>query len=125
MKYLYNTANLQDYSLNNIHQYFEMTIYTLFSFMLPIILSHPQIVVGIAVNAMLVLGALNLKGYKLIPVIIAPSLGALSGALLFGPFTKFLLYLAPFIWIGNAILVFSFKIFHLKMQKNYWMTLLN
>jgi hypothetical protein len=123
MKYAYKIADLQDYAINNSHQYFEMTVYTIFSFMLPIVLSHPQIVVGMAVNAMLVLAALNLKGYKLLPVIIAPSIGALSGALLFGPFTKFLLYLAPFIWIGNAILVFSFKLFKLKMKKNYWFTL--
>lgn len=123
MKYEYRLADLQEYALSNAHQYFEMTLYTLFSFLLPIVLSHPQIVVGVAVNAMLVLAALNLKGYKLLPVIIAPSLGALSGALLFGPFTKFLLYMAPFIWLGNAILVFSFKVFRLRLKKNYWLTL--
>ncbi|MBD3313327.1 hypothetical protein GF345_02705 [Candidatus Woesearchaeota archaeon] len=123
MSYTHKLAELQDYSLGNMHQYFEMTLYTALCFMLPIILSHPQIVVGIAVNAMLVLAALNLKGYKLLPVIIAPSLGALSGALLFGPFTRFLLYLAPFIWIGNAILVFSFKLFSLRLKQNYWLTL--
>ncbi|MBU0536399.1 MAG: hypothetical protein KKE20_05500 [Nanoarchaeota archaeon] len=123
MEYKYKLASLQEYSLSNTHQYFEMISYTMFCFLLPIVLSHPQIVVGIAVNAMLVLAGLNLKGYKLLPVIIAPSLGALSGALLFGPFTRFLLYLAPFIWIGNAIFVFSFKLFKLKLKKNYWLTL--
>lgn len=123
MGYIYKLANMQDYALTSIHQYFEMAVYTVFSFMLPIMLSHPQIAVGIAVNAMLVLAALNLKGYKLLPVIIAPSLGALSGAMLFGPFTKFLLYLAPFIWAGNAILIFSFKLFRLKLKRNYWLTL--
>ncbi len=100
-----------------------MTVYTMFSFLLPIVLSHPQIVVGIAVNAMLVLAGLNLKGYRLLPVIIAPSLGALSGAALFGPFTHHLLYLAPFIWAGNAVLVLSFKLFRLNKGWNYWVTL--
>jgi hypothetical protein len=29
----------------------------------------------------------------------------------------------PFIWVGNAVLVFSFKFFKLKLKKNYWLTL--
>ncbi|MFC1752383.1 hypothetical protein ACFL96_03200 [Thermoproteota archaeon] len=123
MKYEFKLANLQEYALSNVHQYAEMTLYTVVCFLIPIILSHPQYVVGITVNCLLVLAALNLKGYKLLPVIIAPSLGALSGAMLFGPFTKYLLYLAPFIWIGNAILIFSLKLFKLKMKKNYWLAL--
>lgn len=124
MKYVYKIANLQDYVLGNIHQYFEMVLYTVVCFFLPLILSHPQLVVGTVVNALLITAALNLKGYKLLPVIIAPSLGALSGGLLFGPFTIYLLYLIPFIWIGNTILVFSFKAVKLGMKKNYWFTLI-
>ena len=53
--------------------------------------------------------SLNLKGWKLVPVILAPALGALSRGLLFGPMTIYLIYLLPFIWIGNTILVFTFK----------------
>jgi hypothetical protein len=42
---------------------------------------------------------------------------------LFGSLTMFLVYLIPFIWIGNALLVFSFKYFKLRLNKNYWLTL--
>jgi hypothetical protein len=124
MEYVYELSNLQEYNLNNVSQYVEMLIYTTVSFFLPIILGHQQLVVGIAVNCLLITAALNLKGYKLLPVILAPSLGALSAGLIFGPFTIFLFYMIPFIWIGNSILVFSFKHFKLQLKKNYLMTLI-
>jgi hypothetical protein len=116
-------ANLQDYVLGNVHQYFEMIVYTAVCFFLPLLMGHPQIVVGIVVNSMLVLSALNLKGAKLLPVILVPSLGVLTRGLLFGPFTIFLVYMIPFIWIGNAILVFAFKWMRLHLRWNYALTL--
>jgi len=125
MNYLYKLAHLQDYEISNAMQHFETVVYTAVSFFLPIVIGHPQVVVGILVNTLLITAALNLKGYKLLPVIIAPSLGALSAGLLFGPFTIYLVYMAPFIWIGNAILVFSFKWLKLKLEKNYLTTLIS
>lgn len=124
MKYAYKLANLQEYSLSNIYQYFEMVFYSAVCFSVPLIMGHQQLVVGTIVNALLITAALNLKGYKLLPVIIAPSLGAVSAGLLFGNLTMFLVYLVPFIWIGNAILVFSFKHFKLHLKKNYLLTLI-
>ena len=124
MEYMNKIANLQDYVLSNSYQYFEMVVYSVVCFFIPLLIGHPQLVVGITVNALLIAAALNLKGYKLLPVIIAPALGALSRGMLFGPFTIFLLYLIPFIWIGNAILVFSFKWLKLNKKKNYWLTLI-
>ena len=123
MEYLNKIANLQDYELSNVSQHVEMVVYTVASFFLPIVIGHPQIVVGMLVNTMLITAALNLKGYKLLPIILAPSLGALSAGLLFGKFTMFLVYLIPFIWVGNAILVFAFKWLKLRLQKNYLLTL--
>ena len=116
----YKIANLQDYVLGNVHQYFEMVIYTAVCFFIPLFLGHPQIVVGIVVNAMLIAASLNLKGYKLLPIIIMPSLGVLSRGMLFGPFTIFLVYMIPFIWIGNGILVFAFKWLKLHLKMNYF-----
>ena len=123
MEYFNKLAHLQDYELRNINENIELVIYTVICFFLPVVLGHSQLVVGMVVNAMLITSALNLKGYKLLPVIIAPSLGALSAGMLFGKLTVFLLYLIPFIWIGNAILVFSFKWLKLYLKKNYLLTL--
>jgi len=124
MKHEYKLANLQDYVLSNSYQYFEMILYTMVCFFLPLFIGHPQILVGIIVNSLLIVAALNLKGYKLLPVIIAPALGVLGRGALFGPFTVYLLYMIPFIWIGNTILVYSFKWLRLRLKKNYFLTLL-
>lgn len=110
--------NKQDYILSNIQQNIELIMYTALCFFMPFFIGHPQLVVGIAVNAALVLAALNLKGYKALPIIILPSVAVLSRGLVFGPFTMFLIYMIPFVWIGNSLLVFSIKYLNLHKNKN-------
>ncbi len=124
MEYFNKVINLQDYKLSYRTEFFEIILYTVVAFFLPFLVGHPQIIVGVLVNTLLITSALNVKGYKLLPVIIAPALGALSRGILFGPFTVFLLYMIPFIWVGNAILVYVFKWLNLKKKINYWVTLL-
>ena len=121
---LYKSFRLQEYFVRNTYQYFEMFIYSIICFFMPLFIGHPQIVVGITVNTMLILSALNLRNYKLLPIIILPSIGVLSRGLIFGPFTIFLLYMIPFIWIANTILIFSIKLFKLKLKLNYWISLI-
>lgn len=70
-------------------------------------IGHPQILVGAAVNAMLYRAALTLPSKKALPLIVSPSLGALSRGLVFGPYTALLVYLLPFIWAGNLILYYA------------------
>ena len=123
MEYLNKIINKQDYKLSYRTELFEIAIYTIVSFFLPLMIGHPQIVVGVLVNTLLITSALNVKGYKLLPVIIAPALGALSRGILFGPFTIFLVYMIPFIWVGNAILVYAFKELNLNKKINRWITL--
>jgi hypothetical protein len=86
---------------------------------MPFLLVGPQLFVGTMVNMSLIGSALYTKGRKLVPIMILPSLGVLSRGLIFGPMTIFLVYMLPFIWLGNAILVFSVKLFHLKMKRSY------
>ena len=121
--YLYKLSNMQDYALSHAYENIEMVVYSVICFFIPLLMGHPQILVGVVVNAALVVAALNLKGYKLLPVILLPSLGVLSRGVIFGPFSVFLVYMIPFIWIGNAILVISFKHFKLGKKYNYWHTL--
>lgn len=101
--------NKSDYALSTLQENIETVFYAAVCFFVPFLMGHPQLLVGIIVNASLVLCALNLKWYKTLPVIMLPSLGVLSKGLIFGPFTLFLLYIVPFIWLGNAILVFAIK----------------
>jgi len=70
------------------------------------------------VNCALVLSAFNLKGARLLPIIILPAIGAFLAGFLFGASSTALLYLIPFIWVGNAILVYSIKEWALKKKIN-------
>jgi hypothetical protein len=124
MKEEFGYLKKQDYILTNITENIELIIYSAIAFLTPFLLGHPQFLVGVIVNAALVLAALNLKDYKLLPIIMIPSIAVLTRGLIFGPYTIYLIYMIPFIWIGNLILVYSFKKFHfgLKMNKIWTLT---
>ena len=96
---------------------FVFTGLSLVAFFTPIILRHPQILIGIIVNMMLIKGAMTLKQDKLIALSIFPSLGVLASGIMFQNLTNFIIYLIPFIWISNYILTYIVK----KMKdKNYF-----
>lgn len=119
----YEYAKKEGYKLWLKQENIEMIAYTTISFLVPFLIGHPQQIVGVIVNAMLVLSALNLKGTKLLPVIIAPSLGVLARGIIFGPYTIFLTIMIPFIWLGNFILVYAIQKLHVHKKINKWTTL--
>ncbi|PIY59817.1 hypothetical protein COY95_05085 [Candidatus Woesearchaeota archaeon CG_4_10_14_0_8_um_filter_47_5] len=116
-------VNLQVEALSSFEYYGQVIIYSVIGFMVPLLLGHPQLLVGVVVNAALVLGALYLDGRGVLPIILLPSLGVLSRGMIFGPFTVFLVYMIPFIWVGNSILVFSMKYLYLKRRMMYGVSL--
>lgn len=79
------------------------------AFMVPFIIGHPQLLVGVLVNAFLVLSALSMGMRKVGVLAALPSLGALARGALFGPFTFALVFMLPFIWIGNMALIWAVK----------------
>lgn len=79
------------------------------SFFIPFLISGPQLLTGTIVNTLLFLFVLQLPSKKLLPIVILPSIGAVLNGILFGKFTVFLLYFLPFIWMGNYVLMQSFK----------------
>jgi len=84
------------------------------SFIVPFSLGHPQWLVGTIINASLFLAAIFLPKKFFAPLIILPSLGVLGRGIIFGPFTSFLIYFLPFIWLGNLILILVFKMLYKK-----------
>lgn len=82
---------------------------SILSFFVPFAFGHPQWLVGTVVNASLFSGAIYLPKKYFLPLIIFPSLGVLARSLVFGPFTYFLVYFLPFIWLGNLVLILVFK----------------
>jgi hypothetical protein len=108
----------QEYSLSRAQEHAEMLVYATISFSLPFLLGHEQLFVGSVVNCALVLGALNLSGARLLPVIVLPSIGAYLAGLIFGAASSALLCMIPFIWLGNAVLVLAIKYFVLDKRTN-------
>jgi len=101
------------YNLKNIEENIQMVLLSMIGFFVPFVLGHPQILVGIIVNAMLILGATYMRGHKLLPLILMPSIGVMTAGILFGNYTVFLLYLIPLIWLGNAVYVYAYKYFNM------------
>ncbi|MDD5112199.1 MAG: hypothetical protein PHG85_06620 [Candidatus Altiarchaeota archaeon] len=97
------------YAYSQGYQLAEMLALCTLGFLLPFAFGHPQLLIGAAVNAFLIRSAASLPSYKLAPVIIAPAVVALARGVLFGPFTPYLALMVPFIWVGNALLVYAFK----------------
>ncbi|MGM5484428.1 MAG: hypothetical protein ACQEP1_00985 [Nanobdellota archaeon] len=116
--------NITDHNHEGYRQNIEMILYSAVCFFVPFFLAGPQWLVGTIVNMSLVLAAFNLKSYKLLPVIILPSIAVLSRGLIFGPFTPYLLYMMPFIWLGNLALVSIIKKFNMEMKKRRSLSLL-
>lgn len=79
-------------------------IYAL-SFIIPLAFAAPQIVIGTLVNTLLFLSTKRVSLRHLWPIAVVPSLGAVAHGVLFGPYTVFLWYFLPAIWVGNALLM--------------------
>lgn len=87
------------------------------SFSVPFFFSNSQFLTGTLVNATLFLTAIFLPKKYFLPIIIFPSLGVLSRGIIFGPFTPFLIYFLPIIWLGNFLLILSFRIFFARLPR--------
>lgn len=122
---LYKTLFMdeQDYWLSSNYELIETVLYSVVCFLVPFMLGNSQLITGIIVNAALVLAAMNIRNEKLLPVIMLPSLAVLSRGLIFGPLTMYLIYLIPFIWLGNFVLVYLVKKLFLGTNASRWLTL--
>jgi len=119
MEYSYIKKMYYDniYDIKNVEENMQMILYSVIGFFLPFILGHPQLLVGVIVNAMLIIGATYIKGHKMLPLILLPSLGVMTAGVIFGTYTIYLLYLIPLIWLGNALYVYTYKYFNMKEKK--------
>lgn len=85
------------------------------------IANNSQIIVGSVVNTLLVISALNLKGWsKTIFVVTMPSISTIMSGYIFKSASIYMVWMIPAIWIGNFILIFAFKYLMLANGKNYF-----
>ena len=83
-------------------------------------LNTTQLITGSIVNTLLILSALNLKGWKqIIPVVTMPSISTILSGYVFKSASPFMCYMIPFIWIGNFALIYAFKYITLNKNKAY------
>ena len=122
--YVNELVNKRMYVTPEVLEYVEYAGLALIALLVPLLFRHPQLLVGSVVNFMLIMAAVNVRGWKkIVSLILLPSVAAVAGGYLFGPFTIFLIYMMPFIWVSNAILVFVFKSLYVSKRKNYLLTL--
>lgn len=87
-----------------------------------IISTNSQLVVGTIVNAALVTTAINLKGWpKILGVITMPSISTILSGYVFGTASVYMVYMIPAIWLGNFVLIYSYKLLMLGKEKNYFL----
>jgi hypothetical protein len=116
--------NLEKCLLGYSHEVAHFYAYFVIGFLVPFMVGHPQLLVGIMVNAVLILGALEMRSPRyMLPLLFAPSLGVLARGLIFGPMTPFLAIMIPFIWVANALLVYGIRETYKKRDVNYGISL--
>jgi len=111
-------------SLSPVLSKYIFLVLSFCSFAIPFLLGHPQLLVGSLVNAALFLSAILLSQRLFLPIIFFPSLAVLSHGLIFGPLTPFLILMTPFIWLGNLLLVLSFKKVFTLSHANFPLTII-
>jgi len=115
-------VNERRFNTSDLFEYAEFAILCVIAAGIPLILRHPQLLVGVMVNFALMITAVNVRGWKkVLPLIMLPSIAATVGGFLFGSFTIYLVFLIPVIWIGNATLVFVIKYLYSVRQFSYLM----
>ena len=86
----------------------NLVVYSL-GFLVPFLIAQPQLFTGAVVNALLYIAADRLDKKNLLPLLVLPSLGAVSHGVLFGPQTVLLVFFLPCIWLGNLAMVTIFS----------------
>lgn len=87
-----------------------------------IITDNSQLIVGSVVNTVLVICALNIKGWsKTAFVITMPSVSTILSGYVFKSASVYMVWMIPAIWLGNFILILAFKYIMLAKKKNYFL----
>ena len=87
-----------------------------------VISTNSQLIIGTIVNATLVTAAINLKGWtKILGIVTMPSISTILSGYVFGTASVYMVYMIPAIWLGNFILIYSYKLLMLGKNKHYFL----
>ena len=88
-----------------------------------VIAKNSQIIIGSIVNTALIMTAINLNGWaKILGVVTMPSISTILSGYVFGSASTYMVYMIPFIWLGNFALVYLYKLLLLNKNINYLFT---
>ena len=86
------------------------------------IAGNSQLIVGSIVNTVLVITALNIKGWtKILFIVTMPSISTILSGYVFKSASVYMVWMIPAIWVGNFALVYVFKYIILEKKKNYFL----
>lgn len=87
-----------------------------------VISTNSQLIIGTIVNATLVTAAINLKGWaKILGIVTMPSISTILSGYVFGIASTYMVYMIPAIWLGNFVLIYSYKLLMLGKNKHYFL----
>lgn len=82
--------------------------------------SNSQYIIGIIVNASLIVAGVNVKGWKkIIGLVTLPSISAILSGFVFHSASIFTVYMIPAIWIGNFSIIYLYKKLFVEKKLNY------
>lgn len=85
-----------------------------------VIASNSQLIVGSIVNVALIITSLNLNGpLKILGVVTMPSVSTMLSGYVFKTASPYMVYMIPAIWIGNFLLIYTYKLLVVSKNKNY------
>ena len=112
-------------NFSKTNELIQTIIIALLAFLVPTFLAqliNSQLIIGSVVNTILAISALNLKGStKILPIITMPSIATIFSGYVFKSASVYMVYMIPIIWLGNLVLVMSFKYIMLRLKKNYFL----
>ncbi len=123
MDWVYKRLDKRVFELDERFEFAGFLFLGLLAFLIPFTVGGPQLLVGTLVNAFFVLASLSMGAKKVLSLAVLPSLGAIARGVLFGPFTFALVFMAPFIWAGNMLLMLILKWLFAERKMNYFVSL--
>jgi len=92
--------------------------YGLILFLIPLFPLH-QLIIGTIVNALLIKSAISMKTKNVFFLALIPSIAVATGGLLFSGLTSAMIYMLPFIWAGNVVLMLFMRKMFMHKKRNY------
>ncbi len=93
-------------------------LYSLGLFIFPFLITQ-QLILGTLINAFLIKSSIDYKSKKVLFLSVVPSIAVLASGYVFGSLTYHVIYMLPFIWVGNLVLMLIMRKLFVNSGKNY------